>query len=107
MTGPNKSNVVTVTVIGNLYEENKYHSCTWRSDRPPVCLPACPTIYSSHFCPKNSVCHGQKTLTHLVLFVMKINHRDRQPFRLRFQGTFPQKTASIPTSEGVRQHPVY
>ena len=41
-----------------------------RSVRPP----ACPTDSSRHFCPKNSVCHWQKTLTHWV-FVMKKNLR--------------------------------
>ena len=46
------------------------------------------------------------TLTHWA-FVMKINHRNRQPFRPRLQGTFPQKTAAVPASEGVRQCPVY
>ena len=62
LSGPNKSYVVTVTVFSNLYEEKKYHSCTWRSVHPPVC----PTNSSSHFCLKNSVCHRQKTLTHRV-----------------------------------------
>ena len=58
VTGPNKSNVVTV--FGNLYEESKYHSCAWSS----ACPPACPTDSSSNFCSKNSICHWQKTLTH-------------------------------------------
>ena len=31
---------------------------------PPVCHPVCPPDSLSHFCPKNSVCHQQKTLTH-------------------------------------------
>ena len=93
---------MTVTVFGNLYEEIKYHSCIWRSVHPPDCPPAWPTDSSSHFCPKNSICHQQKTLAHRVI-VMKINHCDRQPSRLRLQGTFPQKTASVPTSERVIQ----
>ena len=95
-TGPSidESNVITVTVFGNLYEEKKSHSCTWWSVRPPVC----PKNSSSHFCPKNSVCHQQKTLTHWV-FVMKINHRDRQPSGPRHQWTFPRKTAFVSTSE--------
>ena len=38
---------------------------------------------------------------------MNINHRDRQPSWPRLQGTVLQKTASIPSSEGVRQCPVY
>ena len=48
-----------------------------------------------------TLCHWQKTLTHRV-FVMKINHRDCQPSRLRLQWTFPQKTASVPATEGAR-----
>ena len=67
--------------------------CSRRSIHPPVCPPDHPTDSLSHFCPKNSVCHGQKTLTHRW-FVMKIS----QPCRLR-QWTFPWKTASVPTSE--------
>ena len=49
---------------------------SWRSVCPPVSLPDCPTDSSSHFCPKNSVDHRQKTLTHRV-FVMKINQPSR------------------------------
>ena len=75
-------------MFGNSYEENKYHSSTWRSVRPPVH----PTD------PKNSVCHNQKTLTHQV-FVMKINHCDHHPSQPRLQGTFPEKMASILASE--------
>ena len=41
---------------------------------------------------------GKKTLTHQVV-VMIINHRDRQPSGPRLQGTFPQKTASVPVSD--------
>ena len=48
--------LITVTLFGNLYEEKKYHSCTWRSVHPPVCHPAHPTGSLSHFCPKNSIC---------------------------------------------------
>ena len=62
VTEPNNSNVVTVTVFGNLGEEKKIHRYTWRS----VCPPACPTDSSSHFCPKNSVSHPQKTFAHQV-----------------------------------------
>ena len=86
VTGPNKRNVVTVTIFGNLHEENKYHRYTWWSDCPPVC----PPDSSSYFCPKNSICHRQKTLTHQV-FVMKINHCYGQPSRLRHE-----LTASVP-----------
>ena len=67
---------------------------SWRSVCPPVSLPDCPTDSSSHFCPKNSVDHRQKTLTHRV-FVMKIN----QPSRPRLWWTFPQISASVLTSE--------
>ena len=98
ITGSNKSNVITVTVFGNFYEEKKYHSCTWRSVCPPVCPLDRPTDTSSHFCPKISVCHRQKSLTHGV-FVMKINHCDSQPSRPRPKWTFPWKMASIPMSE--------
>ena len=47
VTWPNKSNVVAVTVFGNLDEENKYHSCSWRSFHPPVCPPTRPTDISA------------------------------------------------------------
>ena len=63
--------------IPQLYMEKRPSSC-------PV--PPAHPIESLHFCLKNSVCHQQKTLTHRV-FVMKINHRDRQPSRPRLQGT--------------------
>ena len=68
-------------------KKKKYHSCTWRSVHPPVCPPARPTNSSSHFCPKNSVCHWQKALTPQV-FVMKMNHRDPLPSGPRLQWTF-------------------
>ena len=35
------------------------------------------------------------------------NHGEGQPFWQRHQWTFPQKTASLPASDSVRQHPVY
>ena len=79
---------MTVTVLWG----KKYCRYTLRS----VCPPVCPTDSSSNFCPKNSVCHPQKKLTHQV-FVMIINHHSSQPSRLKRQWTFPQKTASIPT----------
>ena len=90
VTEPNKSNTVTVTVFSNLYEKSCRY--TWRS----VCPPVCPTDSLSHFYPKNSVCHRQKTLTHRV-FVMKINHGDGQHSRLRLQWTFPRGNSLRPT----------
>ena len=41
------------------------------------------------------------------MFVLEINHCDGQTSRPRFQWTFPQKTASLPTNDTVRQCPVY
>ena len=67
----------------------------WRS----VCAPACSTDSSSHFCPKNSTCHQQKTLTHQVFCVEKKNLCDGEPAQPRRQWTFPQKTAFLPVSE--------
>ena len=59
---PNNSNVVTVTVLtGNLHE-NRF--CRYM--RRSVCPPGRPTNSSSHFCPKNSICHRQKKFTHRV-----------------------------------------
>ena len=66
-----------------------------KNTQSSFCPLAHPTNSSSHFCPKNSICHWQKTLTHQV-FVMKINHHDSQPSGLRLQLTFPRKTASVP-----------
>ena len=38
------------------------------------------------------------------MFVLKKkNHHDGQSSRPRLQWTFPQKTVSLPTSDGVRQ----
>ena len=58
------------------------------------------------FLPEKQHLSPAKTFAYQA-FMMKINHCDSKTFRLRLQGTFPQKTASIPASEGVRQHPVY
>ena len=66
----------------------------------------CPTDSSSHFCTKNSACHRQKTWTHSSGCV-DINHCNGHPSRQRLRWTFPHKTDSVPTSESVRQHPVY
>ena len=85
ITWPNKRNVVIVTVFGNLYEENNK-----RESVLPHVLPTLRHISGQKTASDNS----NKTLTHQV-FVMKINHCDRQPSRLRIQWTFPQKTASV------------
>ena len=92
-------------LLGPLYQLCGY---TWRS----VCPPVCSTYSSSHFCPKNSVRHRQKTLTHkclspsLLCCCSNCCHGDHQPSRL-MKWTFPQKTVSLSASDRVRQHPVY
>ena len=86
VTWPNKSNVVT-NCLWQLIWGKKYRRYTWGR--------FCPTDSSSHFCPKNSVCHRQNIFTQRV-FVMNINRRDGQSSRPRLQWTFPQKTASVP-----------
>ena len=63
-------------MVANLWGK-KYRSC-----RRSVCPPACPTNSSSHFCPKNSVCHRQKPWTNSSGCVDR-NHRDVQPSRPR------------------------
>ena len=94
VTWPNKSNIVTVTFFGNLYEEKEFHSCTRRSVGPPNR----PTDSSSQFCPKISVRHRQRTLTHWVP-VMKMYTCDSQSSRPRLQRTFPRETAAVLVSE--------
>ena len=89
-----------------LWTSQRQQGVAFQSVCHPVCPRACPTDSSSHFWPKNSVCHQQKPLTRQV-FVLEINHRDGQTSRPRFQWTFPQKTASLPTNDTVRQCPVY
>ena len=64
--------------IPQLYVENCFPVC------PPVCHLTRSTNSLSHFCPKNSGCHQQKTLIHQG-FVLKINQYDCQPSRLRLQ----------------------
>lgn len=58
----NNSNIVTVTVFNclQLIWGKKYCSNTWIN----VCQPVCPTHSSSHFCPKNIICHWPNILTH-------------------------------------------
>ena len=53
---------VTVTVFGNLYEENKYHSCTWKSICPHVCPPACPIDSFRHFSARKTASDTDNTL---------------------------------------------
>ena len=90
VTGSNKSNIVTVTVFGNLYEENKDHRYTG-------------TLFSAR---KIVSAIGQKLkLTECLWW--KNNLHDGQPSWPRLQWTFPQTAASIPASDIVRQLPLY
>ena len=75
-TWPNKSNVVTVTVFDNLYEENKYQSSMWRSIILTV-LRLSSRLFITFLLRKQRL-SPTKTLTHRVL-VTKINHHDCQP----------------------------
>ena len=93
-----KNNVVTVTVVANLYEEKKFRSCRQSS----VCPPTCPTNSSSHFCLKNSVCHRQKPLTYSSGCVDR-NHRDGQPSQIEFMSSTTSMRCPSPIPDSPTQ----
>ena len=88
VTWPNKSDVATVTVFGNLYEEKNMQIYVEKC--LSSCLSSCPTDSSSHFCPKNSVCHRQRS--HRVFVMRKKNTMIVSPPDRDF--SWLQKTAS-------------
>ena len=92
ITWPNKSNIVTVTVFGNLYEEKKYYSCTWRSLCPPANSekPWKTASVTGKSFNSSSVCDENKSLRPSVLPTgTSVN--------------FPPENSLHPASEGVRQ----
>ena len=94
VTEPNNSNVVAVTVSGNLYEEKN----TTDIRREASVLPTL-----RHISAWKSASVTGKTLTYRV-FMMNLSHSDHQLSGPRLQWTFLQKTASIPTSESDSFH---
>ena len=94
--------------IRQLYTEKHLSSCLFSS--LSSCLSSCLSSDLSYrlsvtFLPQKQPLHWQKNF--YSLFVLKKNHSNGQPSRLRLHWTFPQKTASVPVSEKVGQHPVY